>query len=39
VTKKLYIRTFGCQMKEYYSDRMADVFAASEGAQKTERIE
>jgi len=39
VTKKLYIRTFGCQMNEYDSDRMADVLAASEGVQKTERIE
>jgi len=39
VTKKLYIRTFGCQMNEYDSDRMADVLAASEGAQKTDRIE
>src|SRR5690606_18568832 len=39
VTKKLYIRTFGCQMNEYDSDRMADVLAASEGTQKTERIE
>ncbi|MDT3677896.1 MAG: tRNA (N6-isopentenyl adenosine(37)-C2)-methylthiotransferase MiaB [Burkholderiaceae bacterium] len=39
MTKKLYIRTFGCQMNEYDSDRMADVLAASEGAQKTERIE
>jgi tRNA-2-methylthio-N6-dimethylallyladenosine synthase len=26
---KLYIRTFGCQMNEYDSDRMADVLAAS----------
>ncbi len=39
MTKKLYIRTFGCQMNEYDSDRMADVLAASEGASKTERIE
>ncbi|RIK95863.1 MAG: tRNA (N6-isopentenyl adenosine(37)-C2)-methylthiotransferase MiaB [Burkholderiales bacterium] len=39
MTKKLYIRTFGCQMNEYDSDRMADVLAASEGARKTERIE
>jgi len=39
VTKKLYIRTFGCQMNEYDSARMADVLAASEGARRTERIE
>ena len=31
-TKKLYIRTFGCQMNEYDSDRMADVLGAAEGA-------
>jgi tRNA-2-methylthio-N6-dimethylallyladenosine synthase len=31
---KLYIRTFGCQMNEYDSDKMADVLAASEGAEK-----
>ena len=29
--KKLYIRTFGCQMNEYDSDRMADVLHAAEG--------
>ena len=39
MTKKLYIRTFGCQMNEYDSDRMADVLAASEGACRTDRIE
>ncbi|HRA77613.1 MAG TPA: hypothetical protein PK956_02295, partial [Burkholderiaceae bacterium] len=27
MTSKLYIRTFGCQMNEYDSDRMADVLA------------
>jgi len=32
MTKKLYIRTFGCQMNEYDSARMADVLAASDGA-------
>ena len=31
MTRKLYIRTFGCQMNEYDSDRMADVLAASDG--------
>ncbi len=39
MTKKLYIRTFGCQMNEYDSDRMADVLAHAEGTQKTDRIE
>ena len=39
MTTKLYIRTFGCQMNEYDSDRMADVLARSEGARKTDRVE
>ncbi len=34
-TKKVFIRTFGCQMNEYDSDKMADVLAASEGFEKT----
>ncbi|MFO1435860.1 MAG: tRNA (N6-isopentenyl adenosine(37)-C2)-methylthiotransferase MiaB [Gammaproteobacteria bacterium] len=29
--RKLYIKTFGCQMNEYDSARMADVLAASHG--------
>src|SRR6187401_1167380 len=33
--KKVYIRTFGCQMNEYDSDKMADVLAATEGFEKT----
>ena len=33
-SKKVYIRTFGCQMNEYDSDRMADVLAASDGYEK-----
>jgi tRNA-2-methylthio-N6-dimethylallyladenosine synthase len=33
---KLYIRTFGCQMNEYDSDRMADVLAATEGFETTD---
>ncbi len=37
---KLYIRTFGCQMNEYDSDKMADVLAASDldvaGIEKTD---
>jgi tRNA-2-methylthio-N6-dimethylallyladenosine synthase len=34
--KKLYIRTFGCQMNEYDSDKMADVLGAAEGLEKTD---
>lgn len=37
--KKLYIRTFGCQMNEYDSDKMADVLGAQEGFVKTDRPE
>jgi tRNA-2-methylthio-N6-dimethylallyladenosine synthase len=37
--KKVFIRTFGCQMNEYDSDKMADVLHASEGFEKTDRVE
>lgn len=33
---KLYIRTFGCQMNEYDSDKMADVLAGAEGFETTD---
>jgi tRNA-2-methylthio-N6-dimethylallyladenosine synthase len=36
VASKLFIRTFGCQMNEYDSDRMADVLAC-EGLTLTDR--
>ncbi len=35
VASKLYIKTFGCQMNEYDSAKMADVLAAAEGMQTT----
>ncbi|HWU83776.1 MAG TPA: tRNA (N6-isopentenyl adenosine(37)-C2)-methylthiotransferase MiaB [Rhodocyclaceae bacterium] len=38
-TKKLYIRTFGCQMNEYDSDKMADVLAAGDDIVKTDTPE
>ncbi len=34
-TRKLYIKTFGCQMNEYDSAKMADVLAAAEGIETT----
>ncbi len=37
VTKKLYIRTFGCQMNEYDSDKMADLLHAAHGFETTDR--
>ena len=39
MVKKLFIRTFGCQMNEYDSDKMADVLAASEDIVKTDSPE
>jgi len=37
--RKLFIRTFGCQMNEYDSDKIADVLASAEGMVKTDRPE
>jgi len=34
-SKKVFIRTFGCQMNEYDSEKMADVLAAADGFEKT----
>jgi tRNA-2-methylthio-N6-dimethylallyladenosine synthase len=39
MTKKLYIKTFGCQMNEYDSDKMADVLHASHGYELTDVAE
>ncbi|MDQ2702548.1 MAG: tRNA (N6-isopentenyl adenosine(37)-C2)-methylthiotransferase MiaB [Pseudomonadota bacterium] len=36
---KLYIQTHGCQMNEYDSARMADVLAASDGLELTDKAE
>ncbi len=37
--KKLYIKTFGCQMNEYDSGKMADLLHADEGMVMTDRPE
>ena len=39
MVKKLFIRTFGCQMNEYDSDKMADVLNASETIVRTDKPE
>ncbi|MEM9173370.1 MAG: tRNA (N6-isopentenyl adenosine(37)-C2)-methylthiotransferase MiaB [Pseudomonadota bacterium] len=39
MTGKLYIRTYGCQMNEYDSTKMADVLAESHGMTLTDRPE
>ncbi|WP_291587312.1 tRNA (N6-isopentenyl adenosine(37)-C2)-methylthiotransferase MiaB [Comamonas sp. UBA7528] len=35
-TKKVFIKTFGCQMNEYDSDKMADVLGAAQGYESTD---
>jgi tRNA-2-methylthio-N6-dimethylallyladenosine synthase len=39
MTRKVFVRTFGCQMNEYDSDKMIDVLAGPEGTIKTGNIE
>ena len=39
MTKKVYIKTNGCQMNEYDSSKMAEVLLHSHGLQKTETLE
>ncbi|MDP3344201.1 MAG: tRNA (N6-isopentenyl adenosine(37)-C2)-methylthiotransferase MiaB [Hydrogenophaga sp.] len=37
--KKVFIKTFGCQMNEYDSDKMADVLGAAQGYTQTQDVE
>jgi tRNA-2-methylthio-N6-dimethylallyladenosine synthase len=39
MTQKVFIKTFGCQMNEYDSDKMADVLRVHEGLEQTDRME
>ncbi len=39
MSRKVFIKTFGCQMNEYDSDKMADVLGAAQGYEKTQDIE
>jgi len=38
LAKKLFIKTFGCQMNEYDSEKMADVLRESHGYELTETV-
>ena len=38
MSKKVFIKTFGCQMNEYDSDKMADVMKAAEGYEPTQNV-
>ena len=39
MTRKLFIKTMGCQMNEYDSEKMADVLRESHGYELTDRVE
>jgi tRNA-2-methylthio-N6-dimethylallyladenosine synthase len=39
VSKKVFIKTFGCQMNEYDSDKMVDVLHAAEGYVATQNVD
>jgi len=39
MTNKLYIKTMGCQMNEYDSEKMADVLRDSHGYELTDKLE
>ena len=39
MSKKVFIKTFGCQMNEYDSDKMVDVLRAADGYELTQDVE
>ena len=39
MAKKVFIKTFGCQMNEYDSDKMTDVLGAAQGYEPTQNVE